>query len=31
MDANKDGTVTRAEFDAAKPMHGGKGTHPRKR
>ena len=27
MDANKDGTVTRAEFDAAKPMHGGKGRH----
>lgn len=30
MDANKDGTVTRAEFDAAKPMHGGKGAHARK-
>lgn len=30
MDANKDGTVTRAEFDAAKPMHGGKGPHSRK-
>ena len=30
MDANKDGTVTRAEFDAAKPMHGGKGPHLRK-
>ncbi len=27
MDANKDGTVTKAEFDAAKPMHGGKGRH----
>ena len=27
---NKDGTVTRAEFDAAKPMHGGKGPHSRK-
>ena len=30
MDANKDGTVTKAEFDAAKPMHGGKGPHSRK-
>ena len=28
MDANKDGTVTRAEFDAAKPMHGGKDPTP---
>ena len=31
MDANKDGTVTKAEFDAAKPMHGGgNGPHSRK-
>lgn len=30
MDANKDGTVTKAEFDAAKSMRGGKGGHPRK-
>ena len=30
MDANKDGTLTKAEFDAAKSMHGGKGPHSRK-
>jgi Ca2+-binding EF-hand superfamily protein len=30
MDANRDGTVTRAEFDAAKPMHHRKGPHSRK-
>ena len=30
MDANKDGTVTRAEFDAAKSMHHRKGPHSRK-
>jgi len=30
MDANKDGTVTKAEFDAAKSMHGGRGPHSRK-
>lgn len=30
MDVNKDGTVTRAEFDAAKPMHRGNGPHSRK-
>lgn len=30
MDANQDGIVTRAEFDAAKPMHGRKGPHSRK-
>ena len=30
MDANKDGTVTRVEFDAARPMHGGKGPHSRR-
>lgn len=32
LDANKDGAVTRAEFDAAKPMDGhGDGKHPGKR
>ena len=30
MDTNKDGTVTRAEFDAAKPMRRGNGPHSRK-
>ena len=30
MDANKDGTVTKAEFDAAKSMRGGQGAHSRK-
>jgi Ca2+-binding EF-hand superfamily protein len=30
MDANKDGMVTKAEFDSAKPMHGGKRAHSRK-
>ena len=30
MDANKDGTVTKVEFDAAKSMHGGQGAHSRK-
>ncbi|MEF9978686.1 MAG: EF-hand domain-containing protein [Thermomonas sp.] len=30
MDANKDGTVTKAEFDAAKSLRGGERTHSRK-
>ena len=30
MDANKDGTVTKAEFDAAKSLRGGDRPHPRK-
>lgn len=29
MDANKDGTVSKAEFDAFKPMHKGRGCQPR--
>lgn len=31
MDANKDGAVTRAEFDAARPARGGKASHGRNR